>query len=368
MTCRVWTTTPAPGRPQLLHIHDPHTEFVVGVGWSLYDEGVLASYLQLKSRHRRRIWKANPEYQIGPDSDRKRKPQSPIEYTICKFRIDNTYCTLHRDGLFCQRWLFTTPDDHRSHTGGHSYTGSRRFLIRFLADSPITIFLRTPDTAAANWALHASSIWVSSIYVSDHLADLHLEDHIKLKPPGTPVRVLELGASAGLPSILIAKLHPNTVNVTVTDYPDEALIKTLSENVDRNDVAEGCGALPFAWGTDPSPILHAGDEKFDLVIAADTLWNPDSHGIFIDALKSTLKKSLTSRIHLVVGLHTGRYTIGSFLKHALGSGFDLESIREKEVGGSSERIWDVTRENEDDKERRRWVIWIQLKWTTATTE
>ncbi|KAF8966358.1 WD40-repeat-containing domain protein [Flammula alnicola] len=43
MTCRVWTTTPAPGRPQLLHIHDPHTEFVVGVGWSLYDEGVLAS-------------------------------------------------------------------------------------------------------------------------------------------------------------------------------------------------------------------------------------------------------------------------------------------------------------------------------------
>ncbi|KAF8880453.1 WD40-repeat-containing domain protein [Gymnopilus junonius] len=43
MTCRVWTTTPTPGRPQLLHIHDPHTEFVVGVAWSLYDEGVLAS-------------------------------------------------------------------------------------------------------------------------------------------------------------------------------------------------------------------------------------------------------------------------------------------------------------------------------------
>ncbi|KDR80692.1 hypothetical protein GALMADRAFT_153143 [Galerina marginata CBS 339.88] len=43
MTCRVWTTTPTPGRPQLLHIHDPHTEFVVGVGWSLYEEGVLAS-------------------------------------------------------------------------------------------------------------------------------------------------------------------------------------------------------------------------------------------------------------------------------------------------------------------------------------
>ncbi|EPQ56253.1 WD40 repeat-like protein [Gloeophyllum trabeum ATCC 11539] len=43
MTCRVWTTTPPSGRSHLLHIHDPHTEFVVGCAWSLYEEGVLAS-------------------------------------------------------------------------------------------------------------------------------------------------------------------------------------------------------------------------------------------------------------------------------------------------------------------------------------
>ncbi|PPQ67865.1 hypothetical protein CVT25_010304 [Psilocybe cyanescens] len=43
MTSRVWTTTSAAGGPQLLHIHDPHTEFVVGCAWSLYEEGVLAS-------------------------------------------------------------------------------------------------------------------------------------------------------------------------------------------------------------------------------------------------------------------------------------------------------------------------------------
>jgi len=36
-----WSTTPPPGR--LLYIHDPHTEFVAGCGWSLYEEGVLAS-------------------------------------------------------------------------------------------------------------------------------------------------------------------------------------------------------------------------------------------------------------------------------------------------------------------------------------
>ena len=41
--CRRWDTQPPPGRTQLMYIHDPHTEFVVGCGWSLYDEGVLAS-------------------------------------------------------------------------------------------------------------------------------------------------------------------------------------------------------------------------------------------------------------------------------------------------------------------------------------
>ncbi|KAH9951207.1 WD40 repeat-like protein [Amylocystis lapponica] len=43
MTCRVWSTTPTANGTHLLYIHDPHTEFVVGCGWSLYDEGVLAS-------------------------------------------------------------------------------------------------------------------------------------------------------------------------------------------------------------------------------------------------------------------------------------------------------------------------------------
>jgi peroxin-7 len=43
MTCRVWSTNPVPGHGHLLHIHDPHTEFVVGCGWSLYEEGVLAT-------------------------------------------------------------------------------------------------------------------------------------------------------------------------------------------------------------------------------------------------------------------------------------------------------------------------------------
>ena len=231
-------------------------------------------------------------------------------------------------------------------------------------ENATAIYLRTPDTAAANWVLQASSIWASSIYLADHIGELKLDAHLKTaSPEGSTCRILELGASAGLPSILIAKLYPSAV-VTATDYPDDALIQTLSDNVEQNDVMQTCNVVPFAWGTNPAPLL-CGAAKFDVVLAADTVWNCDLHEIFIDALQMTLKKTAGARIHLVVGLHTGRYTIGSFLRRAMERGFDLDSISELELKGSVRREWDVNREDDDDQERRRWVIWIQLKWTTS---
>ncbi|PPQ69820.1 hypothetical protein CVT26_014197 [Gymnopilus dilepis] len=229
-----------------------------------------------------------------------------------------------------------------------------------ICDKPVVIRLLTPDTAAANWSLHASSIWASSVHLADNIDKLNLESHTKSKLPNDPVRVLELGASAGLPSIVVAKLYP-TISATATDYPDEALLRTLSENVERNAVAHRCRVLPFDWARCPAHILQDG-YRFDVVLAADTLWNPDLHSIFIDALRSTLTKTPTSRIHVVVGLHTGRYTIQRFLDSVLASGFELESLQERSIIGSVVRQWDVSRESEDDQERRRWVIWIQLKW------
>ena len=232
--------------------------------------------------------------------------------------------------------------------------------------SSFVITLQTPDTHSANWALHASSIWVSSIYLSDHWNELGLEKHIKELPTNETLRVLELGASAGLPSILIAKLFPERVLVTASDYPDEELIKTLAGNIERNGVNSRCRAVPYAWGSDVSS-LHSKDDDggFDVILAADTLWNPDLHSIFIDTLKMALKKSLSSRIHLVAGLHTGRYTIQSFLESAQNAGFVIESVVENEVSGSAMRRWRVTGDD-DEKERRRWVVWAKLKLGTVT--
>jgi len=221
--------------------------------------------------------------------------------------------------------------------------------------SLVTISLRTPDTSPSNWSLHASSIWVSSLYISDHITDLCL------KQQGTTMKhVLELGAGSGLPSILIAKTHDNVV-VTASDYPDDYLIRALSENINMNSVSERCRVIPYAWGAEIS--AFGVPNGFDFIIAADTIWNPELHTPFVDTLCLTLKKSPESRIHLVAGLHTGRYTIQAFLNAVTKGGLCVESAVEREVNGDARREWSVARaDGEDEQERRRWIIWIIIKW------
>lgn len=236
-------------------------------------------------------------------------------------------------------------------------------------DGGPSVTLTTPDTQAANWALHATSIWSSALYVVDHAADLRLGHYCDLvRPEGRPLRILELGAGAGLPSIFIAKTYPD-VMVICSDYPDETLVSTLRENAKRNNVEDRCYVVPYGWGSDPSPLFQSQNADsdsipgFDVVLAADTLWNSDTHDIFIQTLQLTLKRSPHARVQLVAGLHTGRYVLQKFLNLISAAGFVAEELKERRVGGSEERLWSVEHaEGEDEQERRRWVIWMVFKW------
>lgn len=249
-------------------------------------------------------------------------------------------------------------------------------LAQSSSSLPRTLTLNTPDTSPANWTLHASSIWRSSIYVADHLKDLHLDDHIRdASREGRNLYVLELGAGAGLPSILIARCYDG-IRVVASDYPDVNLIHTLKDNIERNSLSHRCRAIPYGWGSDPSSLFswQTSEVKpscspslgFDVVLAADTLWNPDLHSIFLESLMSTLRKSEQARIYIAAGLHTGRYTIQAFLNLIPRSGLIIEEVRERAVLEDRERPWRVERaEGEDEAERRRWVIWIVLKWVSV---
>ncbi|GJE98087.1 hypothetical protein PsYK624_143090 [Phanerochaete sordida] len=237
--------------------------------------------------------------------------------------------------------------------------------------APDVITLETPTTHAGNWALHASSIWTAALFAAAHPEHLALEQHIALarQSGGAPVRVLELGAGAGLPSIVLAKTYTQDVHVTASDYPDAALVRALRENVARNGVAERCAVVPHAWGADAAPLLAGtarnggADAGFDVVLAADTLWNPEAHALFLGTLRAVLRRTRGARVHLVAGLHTGRYTLQAFVRMLREYGFVLEEAVEWEVGGAGTRAWDVARaEGEEEKERRRWVVCMRVKW------
>jgi EEF1A N-terminal glycine/lysine methyltransferase len=244
-----------------------------------------------------------------------------------------------------------TPITHSSPGGSFTYT--HRFQDSH--SPPLTITVSTPDTQTEHWSLHASSIWVSALYVADHISELGLP----VKETPNPVRLIEFGAGAGLPSILIAKTYPH-IRVIASDFPDPLLIRTLNKNVMRNDVSRNCAVVPHAWGaTDITPLLPAAD----VILAADTLWNPELHAALLRTICAVLARTRAARAHFVAGLHTGRYTLDSFFRVAREAGLVLVEAVEREVQGDGRREWDVRwAESEDEGERRRWVIWSVLKW------
>ena len=236
----------------------------------------------------------------------------------------------------------------------------------------LEITLSVPDTQKEHWSLHASSIWVAALYVADHISELDLPANETPSPDTNtpPLRLIELGAGSGLPSILIAKCYPH-ISVIASDFPDAKLIHTLRENVTRNNVAQNCTVVPHAWGTDPSALLPP---PADIVLAADTLWDPAQHAALLRTICAVLARTPAARAHLVAGLHTGKYTLDAFFRAAGAAGLVIEEATEREVvGGEREkdagrREWDVGRrlgagsEEEDERERRRWIVWSVLKW------
>ncbi|KAF8585439.1 hypothetical protein K439DRAFT_1632709 [Ramaria rubella] len=222
--------------------------------------------------------------------------------------------------------------------------------------------LVSPDTAPSNWALHASSIWMSSLFLANHICDIKFTRD-------TPSVILELGACAGLPGILVAKRMGSQAIVTLSDYPDDSILRCLHENIKFSiSSLSSVRVVGHIWGECTAKL-----GTFDIVLAADTLWNPDQHLPFCQTLSRVLKRDSQARIYLVAGLHTGRWTISRFLDKLAQFDLVIEFMTERKVDGtfdlevtnsaSFEREWQVERDGEGEDERRKWVVWIVLKWS-----
>jgi len=139
-------------------------------------------------------------------------------------------------------------------------------------------------------------LWGHHLWNAGRLISTYLE-----KTPSliTGKTVLELGAGAGLPSVVCGLLGAK--KVVSSDYPDVELVENLRRNVEGSallDEAEGGEKKPVAegylWGADPLPLrshLPEGETGgFDILILADLLFNHSEHEKLVKSIEQTLKK------------------------------------------------------------------------------
>ncbi|KAH0399505.1 hypothetical protein KCU89_g6139, partial [Aureobasidium melanogenum] len=117
-------------------------------------------------------------------------------------------------------------------------------------------------------------LWGHFLWNAGRTIALHFELNPQLVKSKT---VLELGAGAGLPSLISA--HLSAKRVVVTDYPDADLITNLSYNIEACAPSLPIVAKGFLWGADTSALIEEvkPDEAFDVLILADLLFNHSEH-------------------------------------------------------------------------------------------
>jgi nicotinamide N-methyltransferase len=129
-------------------------------------------------------------------------------------------------------------------------------------------------------------LWQAAQVISTYL-QTHAQSLITNKT------ILELGAAAGLPSI-ISSLY-GAKYVLATDYPDADLVENLQLNIRTNCQENNISAAGYLWGADPAPLLahipHTGTDGFDLLILADLLFNHSEHHALLRTVKATLSHS-----------------------------------------------------------------------------
>ena len=234
---------------------------------------------------------------------------------------------------------------------------------RIWSHEPTGIQVYIPLTAKdENWTLQADAIWLASIFLAEHL-DV-------IEGGFNHDSVLELGSGSGLlgmftlylsisqqrvcPGLAIATRFPEA-KVVLSDYPDEGIINTLTQNIKLNNLEERVLALPLDWN---APETLNG-RKFATLVAADTLWISQLHLSFCQTLQESM--ATDANVHIIAGLHTGRPTLQHFLETASRQGLAIIKTIEYHISDGRKRDWVEDRPEETREDATHWLLYIHMK-------
>ena len=170
--------------------------------------------------------------------------------------------------------------------------------------------------------------------------------------------VLELGAGAGLPSLVAAAMGCR--RAVVTDFPDVDLVANMWRNVDGlgevlgEEVKGRVGVKGFVWGGNVRPLLEELQDGttveqeeeeeeeenevekkggFDVLILADLLFRHSEHGRLVKTIREALGRRKESRAYVVFTSYRPwlRHKDLAFFDGCREEGFVVEQILERKL-------------------------------------
>ena len=190
------------------------------------------------------------------------------------------------------------PEEEPPTFAEHRMLSGQSVRVRLVGSHPLYGMITPRDTMAnlpdTNVSHLANLLWnagrTSAHYIEERAASL-----IRDKD------VLEIGAAAGVPSIVSAIVGARTA--VMTDYPDPELVTNMQYNADLS--AHIIPATPdsrkrlyvdgYKWGNDVEPLLaripsDGPAAGFDVLIMADVVYSHREHGNLVKTMQRTLKR------------------------------------------------------------------------------